>query len=153
LPTAAEREVLARHAGVNAVPALAAKLHVIPDGSGGASVEGVLRGSVTQTCVVTLEEFDNPVEETISLRFAPPETIDGDPDGLIEVGDDDPPDPLVNGAVDLAAVVGEFLTLAVDPYPRKPGAVFESPAEPSAGKESPFAALEKLKDRSGDKKR
>jgi uncharacterized metal-binding protein YceD (DUF177 family) len=153
VPNATERETLARHAGVIGVPALTANLQVTPDGSGGASVDGLLRGSVTQTCVVTLEEFDNPVDETISLRFAPPETIVDDPDGLIDIGEDDPPDPLVNGAIDLAAVVGEFLTLAVDPYPRKPGAVFESPADASAGKESPFAALEKLKSRSGDKKR
>jgi uncharacterized metal-binding protein YceD (DUF177 family) len=152
-PDAAEREALARRVGVNAVPTLSANLHIAPDGRGGASVEGVLRASVTQMCVVTLEEFDNPIEEPISARFAPPETITDDSEGFVDIRGDDPPDPLVDGALDLAAVVGEFLALAVDPYPRKPGAVFESPAEPSAGKDSPFAALEKLKDRSSDKKR
>jgi hypothetical protein len=152
IPDAAEREALARRAGVKAVPALSANLQVVPDGRGGASVDGVLRASVTQTCVVTLEEFDNLIEEQISVRFAPPEAITDDPDGLVDIEGDDPPDPLVDGALDLAAVLGEFLALAVDPYPRKPGAVFESLAEPSAGG-SPFAALEKLKDRSSDKKR
>jgi uncharacterized metal-binding protein YceD (DUF177 family) len=153
IPDAAEREALARRAGVNAVPTLSANFHVAPDGRGGASVEGALRASVTQNCVVTLEEFDSPIEEPISVRFAPPETIVGDPDGLVDISGDDPPDPLVNGALDLAEVVGEFLALAVDPYPRKPGAVFEPPADPSHGKDSPFAALEKLKDRPSDKKR
>jgi uncharacterized metal-binding protein YceD (DUF177 family) len=108
---------------------------------------------VTQTCVVTLEEFDNQIEEPISLRFAPAEEITDNPDGPVDIEGDDPPDPLINGGIDLADVVGEFLALAVDPYPRKPGAVFRSPAEPSAGMDSPFAALEKLKDPSSDKKR
>ena len=153
IPDSAERESLARRAGVKAVPAFSANLQVVPDGRGGASVDGALRASVTQTCVVTLEEFDNLIEEPISVRFAPPETITGDPDGLVDIDGDDPPDPLVGGALDLAAVVGEFLALAVDPYPRKPGAVFEPPAEPSAGKGSPFAALEKLKDGPNGKKR
>ena len=113
----------------------------------------MLRATVTQACVVTLEEFDNQVEEPISLRFAPTEEIADDPDGLVDIEGDDPPDPLVNGAVDLADIVGEFLALAVDPYPRKPGAVFQLPAEPPAGADSPFAALEKLKDPPSDKKR
>ena len=29
--------------------------------------------------------------------------------------------------VDLGAVATEFLLLGIDPYPRKPGAVFEAP--------------------------
>jgi uncharacterized metal-binding protein YceD (DUF177 family) len=153
IPNAAEREALARLAGVRAVPELSANLHVVPDGRGGASVDGVLRASVTQTCVVTLEEFDNRIEESVSMRLAPPEAISDNADGLVDIGADDPPDPLVDGAFDLAAVVSEFLALAIDPYPRKPGAVFESPAEPPVGKGSPFAALEKLKDPPNGKKR
>ena len=152
-PDETEREALARHVGVNAVPNLSASVHVEPDGRGGASVDGVLRATVTQTCVVTLDEFDNQIEEAISIDFAPPEAIAGDADGLIEIDDSDPPDPLVNGEIDLAAVVGEFLALAVDPYPRKPGAVFDAPSEPSGSKDSPFAALEQLKDGPSGKKR
>jgi len=46
-------------------------------------------------------------------------------------------------------VAAEFLALALDPYPRKPGVEFESPqpeAEPDE-KASPFAALAKLKEK------
>ena len=38
---------------------------------------------------------------------------------------EDPPEPIVNGAIDLGALAAEFLMLGLDPYPRKPGAVFE----------------------------
>jgi uncharacterized metal-binding protein YceD (DUF177 family) len=148
VPDAATRAELARLAGVLAVPSLEANLHVAPDGGGGAIVRGPLRGVVTQECVVTLEPFDNPISEEIFVRFAPPDSIAEESDRSIDFGSEDPPDPLVGGAFDLADVVAEFLSLAVDPYPRKPGAVFAAPEGIKAGKESsPFAALEKLKDR------
>lgn len=151
-PDAATRSELAELAGVLAVPSLEANLHVAPDGGGGAIVSGTLRGVVTQDCVVTLEPFDNPISEEIFVRFAPPDSIAEESDRSIDFGSEDPPDPLVGGAFDLADVVAEFLTLAVDPYPRKPGAVFAAPDGGKAGKESsPFAALEKLK-RQGRKK-
>ena len=47
-------------------------------------------------------------------------------------------------SVDLGAVATEFLLLGIDPYPRKPGAVFDAPAtgDPAG---HPFAALAALK--------
>src|SRR5271156_3377550 len=58
------------------------------------------------------------------------------------------PEPLIGGVVDLGALATEFLILGLDPYPRKPGAVFELPQDvkPEPG---PFAALAGLKDKHG----
>ncbi len=39
------------------------------------------------------------------------------------------PEPLIGGVVDLGALATEFLILGLDPYPRKPGAVFEPPPD------------------------
>ena len=63
---------------------------------------------------------------------------------------EDPPEPLREGAVDLGALATEFLLLGIDPYPRKPGAVFDAPpaGDPSS---HPFAALAALK-KGGDPK-
>jgi len=146
-PDEAARNSLARFAGVLAVPALTARLRVQPVGREGAVVDGTIEGAVRQVCGVTLEPFDNPISESVSLRFAPYEAVAKNPNGEVDVdiAADDPPDPLMNGAVDLAAVVAEFLALAIDPYPRKPGAVFLPPAEPGGQGSSPFAELEKLK--------
>ncbi len=58
--------------------------------------------------------------------------------------DDEPPEPLVDGTVDLGALATEFLILGIDPYPRKAGAQFAPPKVEDAG-EHPFAALEALK--------
>jgi hypothetical protein len=70
----------------------------------------------------------------------------GQEDGEIEVPAEDEPEVLVNETVDLGAIATEFLVLGVDPYPRKPDAIFEAPA---AGDSSarPFAALAALKDK------
>jgi hypothetical protein len=51
---------------------------------------------------------------------------------------------MVDGTADLGAVATEFLLLGIDPYPRKPGAVFALPDEDATG-DGPFAVLAKLR--------
>ncbi len=52
---------------------------------------------------------------------------------------------LIGDAVDVGAVVSEFFTLALDPYPRKPGAEFVEPAPDAASEAaSPFARLKSI---------
>ena len=53
---------------------------------------------------------------------------------------EDEPDPLVDGKIDLGALAAEFFALGLDPYPRKPGVAFEPPAEPEP-QATPFAVL------------
>ena len=62
--------------------------------------------------------------------------------------DNEPPEPLVDGKVDLGALATEFLVLGIDPYPRKPGAEF-TPPKVENDEANPFAALEALKKRLG----
>jgi hypothetical protein len=57
----------------------------------------------------------------------------------------DPPEPIENGMIDLGRVATDALYLAVDPYPRKPGAVFEPVVEAADPEDHPFAALKALK--------
>jgi uncharacterized metal-binding protein YceD (DUF177 family) len=144
VPGEEERAALARHVGVLAVPALAAEVKATPDGKGGVVVEGDLVATVRQTCVVSLEPFDNAVSEHIALRFLPESAAASAAE--TEEDERDPADVIRGGAIDLGALVAEFLALGVDPYPRRPGVVFAPPA--AAAQEeasSPFAALAKLK--------
>lgn len=146
VPDESARSILARRSGVLAVPKLLARVNVRPEGRSAALVEGTLEATVRQICVVSLEPFDNRIEEAISLRFAPGEISASETPQVIEVGAEDPPEPLINGKLDLASVIAEFLTLSVDPYPRRPGAVFSPPGADDSDKESSaFAALAKLK--------
>lgn len=145
-PDAVERERLARALGIVALPALTADITVTPDGRGGVDVGGRVRGTVRQDCVVTLEPFDAPLDEAIDMHFVPEGRIpEIRPGAEIEVGDEDIPDMIENGAIDLGAILTEFLALGIDPYPRKPGVVFEPPTEGSAEEISPFGALAKLR--------
>jgi hypothetical protein len=56
----------------------------------------------------------------------------------------EPPEPLVDGIIDLGVIAVEFLMLGIDPYPRKKGVEFVTPNAPDPAT-SPFSALGKLK--------
>jgi uncharacterized metal-binding protein YceD (DUF177 family) len=111
-------------------------------------VTGEVHAELTQVCVVSLEPFAATVDEPIDVRFAPGEAaetarrVKDDETETVEVGDEDPPDPIVDGKIDLGALAAEFLALGLDPYPRKPGVAFDPP-KPQDGRDSPFAALAK----------
>ncbi len=143
--SAAEREALAKLYDLPAIQALTATLRVEPDGRGGARVTGAVRGELTQICVVSLEPFDATVDEAVDVKFAPEPKGDRGRGAAREavtftLADEDDPDPVVDGRIDLGALAAEFFALGLDPYPRKPGVEFVAPAE-QAPSDSPFAAL------------
>lgn len=144
-PDEAARAALAKQYGIVAIPALKARVTLVPDGKGGVHVGGAVEAIVRQQCVATLEPFDAPVKEEIAVHFVPETRLpDVRPGAEIEVGEDELPDPLVGGVVDVGAVVAEFLALGIDPYPRKPGAAFEMP-QVEGNDDSPFGALSRLR--------
>ena len=149
------RAALAPLAGVRDVPELNAVFDVTRRG-GGLRVAGRITARVAQTCVVTLEPIENAIDEEVELLFSPdaPVVPEGDEGVHHEtVGhtaeEQEPPEPLIGGAIDLGAIASEFLMLGIDPYPRKAGAEFTPPARDTEG-EHPFAALAALKKPSGD---
>lgn len=148
VPDEATRQRLAEAASVVAVVALKVTMEVRPVGENGAEVAGKLEGVVRQTCVVSLEEFDNPVADDFSVDFAVRPESEATTDDEEEI--EDLPDPIVDGKIDLGALAAEFLVLAVDPYPRKPGVEFRGEAAEEAApqpKRSPFEGLSALKDK------
>ena len=150
------RAALAGLAGLAALPRLGASFDVTPHGRGGLHVVGRVSATVGQTCVVTLEPVENEIDEAIDLVFAPADAssspVAGDDRGEVQQPDEDAPEPLVGGRIDLGAIATEFLILGIDPYPRRPDAVFRAPA---AGDDSahPFAALAALKGGQGGHRR
>jgi len=141
-PDAAACAALAAHVGVLGLSGLTARFHVAQESAGGLHVTGAVDAMVRQTCGVTLDPFDAPLHEPVDVHFAPAGTARAD-----QADEDegyDPPDEIVDGGIDLGALASEFLTLGIDPYPRKPGAVFAPPPE-GPGNPSPFSALSKLK--------
>lgn len=114
----------------------------------GAVIEGRWRAEITQICGITLEPFDSVLEGRFTVRVtpagsphAPPRSAGGEI--VVDPEAEDPPDVLETDSVDVGDYVVEHLALEIDPFPRKPGAVFEPPPpEPEA---SPFAVLRGLK--------
>jgi uncharacterized metal-binding protein YceD (DUF177 family) len=138
------RAAIARLAGVTALPRLAASFDLARHGRNGLHVTGQVSATVGQICVVTLEPMESEIEEPIDLVFTPEAASPaGDAGGEVEIPMEDGPEPLVDGTVDLGAIATEFLILAIDPYPRKPDAIFKAPP---AGDDTahPFAALAAL---------
>ena len=137
------RAAIARMSGLGGLPRLEAEFDVTRRGADGLHVVGRVSAIVGQNCVVTLEPLDNEVGEDIDLIFMPSVTVSGERSGAHaepHPANSDDPEPLIDGAVDLGALATEFLILGLDPYPRKPGAVFESPQERERDG-GPFAAL------------
>lgn len=134
---AKEREALAKLNRLVDLADLSATYRLTPGAQGRVRVEGTLRAHATQSCVVTLEPVEETIEAAIDLVFAP---MPEGGDSATTPDDEDEPDPLVDGKIDLGALAAEFLALNLDPYPRKPGAVFEPHVE-DAAETSPFAPL------------
>jgi uncharacterized metal-binding protein YceD (DUF177 family) len=150
------RAAVARVVGLRDLPRFEANFDVTRHGAGGLRVCGRVSATVGQSCVVTLEPLANEVEEDIDLLFAPPPPVErkAGKDEAVEEDFERPqrswngPEPLIGGVVDLGALATEFLILGLDPYPRKPDAVFEPPQDVKA-EPGPFAALAGLKDKHG----
>ena len=134
----AERAALARRFGIPAIERLRAELRLRPETDGAVRAEGRLDADIVQTCVVTLEPVAQRVEEEVALRLLPPgqEPRDDPDEGADEIATE-------RGVADLGEAVAEQLALALDPYPRAPGAAL--PAEASEAAEHPMAALAKLR--------
>ena len=145
----AEMEALARRFGLVALSGFRGRLELTPWRKGGVKVSGDMRAKLTQTCVVTLEPFESEIAVPVERYFLGETNAGATALANLESLDaDDEPDLIRGNEIDLGELAAESLGLALDPYPRKPGAVFESGPEPDeapAKPESPFAALAKLK--------
>lgn len=144
--SAPERAALARRFDLPAIDALSAEVR-LRRVRGGAAIRlsGRLSARVVQSCVVTLEPVPADIAETFSILFADrqerPETV-----MIGDEADEDWPEPLPEGPLDIGEVVAQQLSLALDPYPRAPGAAAEAAWQNAGGgRESPFAPLAVLK--------
>jgi hypothetical protein len=144
----AERQAIATISGLRELPRLAASFDLTHAGGGQVRVLGHVQATVGQTCVVTLEPLTSEVHEDVDVMFSPDAPVVepvAQTDAEKEGPDEDPPEPIINGFIDLGGLAAEFLILGLDPYPRKPGAVFEPVIQPADPADHPFAALAALK--------
>jgi hypothetical protein len=153
-PPEAVRGELAQFAGLRDLPRLTAIFDLERRGPA-VHVRGRVSALVGQTCVVTLEPIESEIDEPLDVTFAPlppggeaGQAGESEMVGLHAEPDEEVPEPLVGGTIDLGALATEFLVLGIEPYPRKPGATFTPPKIEDEGAH-PFAALAALKKRPG----
>lgn len=119
---AAERIAVAHRLNEPAIESFTCRFRLSEaDKKGRVTAEGLLAARLTRTCVVTLEEFPVVVAEQFTVRFVPAETGDEQPDLELDLDADDDV-PYDGVTIDLGEAAIEQLALALDPYPRKPGA-------------------------------
>jgi hypothetical protein len=145
-----ECRAIADLGGLREVLSARASLDLTLMREGRVHVTGRVRARVGQTCVVTLDPIENDIDEAIDLIFAPPEQIPDLADLVEDAAESDveipdPPEPIVGGTIDLGRLSTDALFLGIDPYPRKPDAIFEPPAVADDPEDHPFAALKALK--------
>jgi uncharacterized metal-binding protein YceD (DUF177 family) len=116
----------------------------------------VLTADVTQACVVTLEPVPAHIEHRFhrELHFNGPsrrkpanDKVGGEstPDLVIGTEEEEGPEVIDSLHYDLAGPVLEEYVLALEPYPRCPGAEFAPKTTDSDPPSNPFAVLKGLK--------
>lgn len=153
---------LARRLKVTLVEDVKADL-VIRHKRGGRSVyvSGTVHGKVTQPCAVSLTDtvqiINEPFEAwyadsdaSISLARVRQDKLSRHSEAEVPMLEEqDDPEPVVDGKIDLGELASQYLALAIDLFPRAEGvpepeaAMMESKAGPT---QNPFAALKKWKD-------
>jgi hypothetical protein len=148
-PSEEERAAIAAQLEISAVTQLEVKLHAVRF-RGGIRVTGRLTAEVSQPSVVTTEPVIQQIAEPIDRIFLPGGEKDyagpANAEIFVDLEGDDVPDHFEGNEADLTDLIIETLALAVDLYPREPGASLEDTGfkpDPDAG--SPFDVLKALK--------
>jgi uncharacterized metal-binding protein YceD (DUF177 family) len=142
----AERAALATRFDLIGIDRLAGEFSIRRD-IAGITVEGRVTAGLTQACSVTGDPLPAAIDEPVALRFvatseaaaAEVELDHGDVDVI----------PYDGGAIDLGEVAAETMALALDPFPRGPGAesVLKAAGVISEEEAKPLGALAGLKDK------
>jgi Large ribosomal RNA subunit accumulation protein YceD len=139
-PAADETEctALALRLGIPKLYSLSAFLTSLPWRGGGLKITGPMKAEFDQVSVVSLDTFRTKLEVDVERFFLPPHKDAN--------ANEDDVDTIQNGIVDLGEILTETMALELDPYPRKPGEVFEDVQEDvEPDKITPFTKLSKLK--------
>ncbi|MDE2165452.1 MAG: DUF177 domain-containing protein [Alphaproteobacteria bacterium] len=146
---AAERTALAARFGLLGLDKLDAVVRLGRIAGGLVRLEAELDAEVVQTCVVTLDPVRNHVAEGFTVLYgegaeAREVTLDGEAETIEQIAD---------GVIDIGEAVAQQLSLALDPFPHKPGvgAVNVSAGSDALPPDSPFKVLARLRNKNDSK--
>ncbi|HLJ21569.1 MAG TPA: DUF177 domain-containing protein [Stellaceae bacterium] len=116
-----EREALARRFDLLSLDRLEAEIRLQRLAGGMVRVSGKLSADVVQACVVSLEPVASALEQAFTVLYGqskPGKSV------LVDLETDEA-EPFDGDAIDIGEAVAQQLALALDPYPRAPGARLE----------------------------
>lgn len=149
-----ERAGLARLWSVLDVKDLHAELQISRWKRDGLRIRGKVQAKIVQACIVTLDPVESDIEEELDQLFVPEDSklakkvLDPNGEMFLDPEGPDLPETFVGDTIDAGDIVAEFAALAIDPYPRAPGAEFKDHIESTDEtdkKPSPFAVLKDWK--------
>lgn len=142
-----EREALARRFDVLAIDRLEAELVLNGDGVS-VNATARVRADVTQRCVITALPVPTRIDQPFAIRFVPASAMPHADEVELSAEDCDTID-YVGESIDFGEAVAETLALALDAFPRAPGAdaALKAAGVLREGEEAvgPFAALAALR--------
>ncbi|WP_315919741.1 DUF177 domain-containing protein [Mesorhizobium sp. SP-1A] len=139
---AAQRAALAEAHGLLSVEKYRAELLVAPWRRNGVKVSGRVEADITQACVVTLDPIAAHLDEPVEGLFLPEDSklgrhgFEGGGEIVLDADGPDSPETFSGDTIDVGALAEQFFGLAIDPYPRKPGATLDTGDD--GGEESEF---------------
>ena len=152
-----ERDELAEAHGLSSVVSFHADLELKRWRKDGVRLRGTIRAKIVQECIVTLEPVVSDLDIPVDAVFLPEDSplrrpLDDDGALIVDPEGPDIPETFEGGTIDAGAIAEEFFELAIDPYPRAPGAEMDgaSSTDDNGGEDAddnPFARLAALRDK------
>lgn len=110
-------------------------------------LQGKFTAEVVQTCVVSLQDVHESIAGEFETYFAEKNGRREEDDLDFLEDDDNAPEAVINGNIDLGELLAQYMALELNPYPRAPGVSLAAQLAESgmAAKNNPFAVLQGLK--------
>ncbi len=157
-PADDEKKAIAKRLGLVSLDGLKAKVEVMRESGHVVQVKGALSAAVTQSCIVSLEPVTSEIEDVfeawyadheqaLSFKRAQHEALNKkELADLPMLEENEDPEPIENGHIDIGELVTQYLSLSINPYPQKEGTEYankeqEQKESPDKLRPNPFAAL------------
>jgi len=138
-------EALAKRFGLISVLELQAHIALSRINKKRVRVNGSFDAKVVQECGITLKPFEQRVQDKFAVVFSSEEETSVRKNEIdLDMDDEDDIEFFQGDKIDVGELVSEYFSLALDPFPHAPEAVFQSEIDDKNEKNA-FSVLEKLK--------
>ncbi len=150
-----ERHDLAWRFDLISLDSMKAKIRLVLQKNNVIHLFGELEATVIQPCVLSMKPVQSHIEATFERIFttAEPEPEAEETEIKIDANTIDPPDRLIDGAVEIGECTAEQLALELPPFPRTRGIHFDGFSSGPNGQDkqqddsNPFSKLAEIKEK------